>query len=782
MTLRERLSLSIILILILFSINVATDTWSHQKRDSSMSKLRQAVSGQLQGSIIKENIADLHKAVLLLSSLRSTLGETLTQQETSQALKEISALHASIKQLSVDSLSAASKDYQNLDVSSSQLIPLWEKFYRQYNNVDYDHYSESDAREILYNQTVIDLKILDDKQVKVAKQQTLAIDDIETVTNRISVSVFITSIILTIGLGVVLIRYTTLALNTLKTGTIIIGGGDLNYRIPITSQGELGDLAQAFNDMSEKLQRAVKEVNKAREDADKANQAKSDFMANMSHELRTPLNAIIGYSEMMLEDIELEDNKSTEQEKDLQKILFAGKNLLSNINDVLDFAKIETGKMTVYNEEFDAITILDEVISTIRPLAEKGNNELIFMHEGNFPMLINDITKFRQIFFNLLSNSCKFTENGTITLSVHYDETKIPPVARFKVSDTGIGMTVDQLLIVFDAFVQADSSTTRKYGGTGLGLALCKQYSDLMGADISVESIVDQGTIFSIEFTVNTNPVTSTAGAPLISNSINEAKPESYDNGKLKILVIDDDPIALALTERFLHRSNYQITLTDNGKDGIKIAKNSKPDIILLDIMMPVIDGWTVLSVLKDDPQTKDIPVILLSMLDEQNLGLDLGAVDYHQKPINWDSLYASIEALNPNQGAGRVLLIDEHTSQRDVLVNGLNREGWHVITIAEADKGLQEIDRQLPNAIIIEEKVFKHSQGDLEHWLSSANQRLNNSAPIIVISNNNHSSRNKNTPSNVSWVLREGFHIELIIDSLSSQLKTNGKHSPTSS
>jgi signal transduction histidine kinase len=621
MSLRERLTLAIVSVLILFSVNVGTYSWSNNTRTHSMGQLRLAVSGQLEAATIKQNLLDLHKAILLLSSLRSTLQETLTPQEVAQAISEISTLQSQLQELGI---SSAGKKvlFDTLKSSFIELTPLWKNFYRNYNNQGYDHYAEGDLRELLYRQVISDLDSLDKGLVKLADRQALDIKDIESVTNKITITVFLFSIILTIGLGVFLIRYTNSALAQLKEGSLIIGGGNLEYRIPVVNKDELGEVAKAFNTMSAKMQNAIKEATHAKELADLANQSKSSFLANMSHELRTPLNAIIGYSEMMLEDIELNEVSIEEQTGDLEKVLTAGRHLLTQINDVLDFSKIESGMMTIFNEEFDSIAMLKDVVTTVQPLAQKNHNHLVLEHTGDYPPLFNDVTKFRQIFYNLLSNACKFTQNGKIILRSELINAHKQVTIRFTVIDNGIGMTPEQTRIIFDPFVQADSSTTRKYGGTGLGLALCKQYCELMGGHIEARSTVENGTSFSVEFST----------APAVNDKSIQLQQELLDTAdildKTTILVIDDDPVALALTERFLHRGNYETVLVDNGNDAIKIAIELKPDVILLDLMMPVVDGWTVLSVLKENLVTQNIPVILLSMLDVENL-------NYHMVPLS---------------------------------------------------------------------------------------------------------------------------------------------------
>ena len=641
MSLRRKLALSVIAILILFSINVVTDSWSFQQRAKNIDILRQAVSSQIKTAIIKEKITDQHKAILLRSSLRSTLAETMTARESRQSLQQLEKISADIQALYTDKLLVPENLEMQLQSVTLTLFPLWKNFYRQYNNPLYDHLKEAETRDISYSETVKTLNEIEEAFIKIADQQSVDINNLETLTNRITISVFITTLILTVGLGFFLIRHVNNALAELKKGTVIIGRGNLDYRIPVTTSDELGQLGTAFNDMSEKMKITMEELRLAQENADQANRAKSSFLANMSHELRTPLNAVIGYSEMLLEDIDSGSNNPEEQKKDLEKILHAGRNLLQHINDVLDLSKIETGKMTLFRETFSPGEMLKDVIETITPLAQKQNNQIIYREKTPLPSLVNDITRFQQIFFNLLSNACKFTEQGQITVVSEFIADCEPGKLRIKVSDTGIGMTVDQLLVVFEAFVQADSSTTRKYGGTGLGLALCKQYCELMGGEIQVESIIDKGTTFTVEFPVSPETGTDNQDPPTTDVAFRQIK---------QILVIDDDPVALALTQRFLGKSDYDILVANSGKDGLAIAEERQPDLILLDIMMPGLNGLNVLTVLKASEKTAHIPVFLVSMLDEESVGLTVNTEGFHQKPVKWEKLLSAIETLFDRQ------------------------------------------------------------------------------------------------------------------------------------
>lgn len=499
MSLRERLTLAIITILILFSINVGTDSWSNNTRKASMEKLQEAIEGQLEVSSLKQNLDGAFRTVILHSSLRDNIQNPLSPKDTAQALSEINQLQTSLQRLGLFANKTNPDNYQRLWKQFIELTQAWKNFYRKHNDKNYQHKKDTDLTEAKYQHVLNLLQIQKNALINMAENQNIEMNLTEKVTNRITIVVFFLSISLTIGLGVILIRYTNKELNRLKQGATIIGNGNFDYRIPINNQDELGAVAESFNIMSGKMKQAIFEVHEAKVQADEANRAKSDFLTNISHELRTPLNAIIGYSEMMLEDLQLGEVDEKEQIKDLIKVLYAGRHLLSQINDVLDFSKIESGNMTIYKERFNPNQILQEVVNTIKPLAQKGENLLYFDNTQSAPEMVSDITKFRQIFFNLLSNACKFTHAGEIHLRILYDENQADTV-RFIVSDTGIGMSQKQLDVVFDPFIQADTSTTRRYGGTGLGLALCKQYCELIGAHIHAESELEQGSQFYVEF------------------------------------------------------------------------------------------------------------------------------------------------------------------------------------------------------------------------------------------------------------------------------------------
>ena len=426
--------------------------------------------------------------------------------------------------------------------------------------------------------------------------------------------------------------------------------------------------------------------------AEAANEAKSQFLANMSHELRTPLNAVIGYSEMLSEEAEdIEDGRLL---PDLDKIHRAGRSLLSLVNDLLDLSKIEAGKMDLYIERFEVAALIEEVEATVQPLMAKNANRLEVRLEA-LDTMTADLTKTRQILFNLLSNAAKFTEAGVIIMEVRPATIGGEPWVLFEVSDTGIGMSADQIGKLFQPFSQADATTTRNYGGTGLGLALTRRLSQMMGGDITVSSETGAGSRFrvSLPLHVKETPLetaASTADAPAI------------DASWPAVLVIDDDPIVHDLMTRFLAREGLRAVIAADGEGGLRAARELKPVAITLDVMMPTIDGWSVLKALKADPRTAEIPVIMLTMVSDKSLGLSLGASEYLTKPIDRDRLHQALERHAP-RASEQVLIVEDDDATRELLRRLLTARGHTVTEAADGQAALEMVAKSIPSMILLD-------------------------------------------------------------------------------
>jgi signal transduction histidine kinase/ActR/RegA family two-component response regulator len=389
----------------------------------------------------------------------------------------------------------------------------------------------------------------------------------------------------------------------------------------------------------------------ARDEALEANRAKSAFLANMSHELRTPLNAILGYSEMLQEEARAREH--LEYTSDLERIHTAGRHLLTLINEILDLSKIEAGKMELHLESFELAEVVNAVVTTIQPMVNKNSNTIHLHGLDSVPLMRADVTKVRQILFNLLSNAIKFTEHGEIILSARQRARQGVDGVEISVSDSGIGLHAKDMENLFIPFQQADVSTTRKYGGTGLGLALCRRLCDLMQGDIEVESAPGQGATFIVwlPLTVVDGP-TVTPTPTQMRNSGPDPKSVRLPAGVLHhlagherrkriatVLTIDDDPNVLDLMARVYQREGFRPISASNGREGLEMARQLRPDLITLDIMMPEMDGWEVLKTLKEDPELQDIPVIMVSIVENKPLALDIGALASLTKPIAWDHL-----------------------------------------------------------------------------------------------------------------------------------------------
>ena len=435
-----------------------------------------------------------------------------------------------------------------------------------------------------------------------------------------------------------------------------MASGDLTARSPVVSNDAIGVLSSTLNTMAQQIssllsglevrQRQLEErsteLEVAKNAAEAANRAKSSFLANMTHELRTPLNAIIGYSELLQEEaLELGEEEFV---MDLASINMAGKQLLNIISDILDISKIEAGKMTLFLENVEVLNLIEQVVTTVQPMLGKNGNTLIVNCDRNIGTIYADSSKLRQALLNLVSNAAKFTDRGKITINVWKEQGEVWPLDNseelsaacsrcqmpsivFQVTDTGIGMTEDQVSRLFGAFAQADDSTTRRYGGTGLGLTISRKFCQMMGGDITLESKFDSGSTFTI-------------GLPVVVESPKEEKEvRSKPLGlpaAATVLVIDDDPGARDLMTRCLSKQGFRVRSSACGEGGLLLAKQLQPDAIILDVMMPSMDGWAVLSALKADPDLADIPVIMITFLDDKNQGLKLGAAEYLRKPLDY--------------------------------------------------------------------------------------------------------------------------------------------------
>lgn len=398
----------------------------------------------------------------------------------------------------------------------------------------------------------------------------------------------------------------------------------------------------------------MQELVSAKEEAEAANGAKSDFLAKMSHELRTPLNAVIGYSEILLEDAELESRG--EDIADLQKITAAGKHLLAMVNDVLDISKIEAGKMELYIEEIDLATFLNDVEFTARPMITQNSNKLFVEKAADLGVLEADATKLRQAVLNLLSNAAKFTQNGRIDLRISREECRGEDWINISITDTGVGISEEHKQHLFTNFKQAHPEISSKFGGTGLGLSVSQKLCKIMGGDIDVESEVGEGSRFTIHLPAKSNcevgKVTAIDGELDMSIGTAETEQKNANGiGKRTIIVIDDDKAVLELTDRQMSKEGYNVVTTDSVQTGLQLTRSLQPFLVLLDIQMPETDGWDVLKTLRADRATENCPVAILSVVDERRKALELGAVDLINKPFSVEKLGRVIERLGKADG-----------------------------------------------------------------------------------------------------------------------------------
>ncbi len=553
------------------------------------------------------------------------------------------------------------------------------------------------------------------------------------------------------------------------TGTVvsITKTGDFSKKVDVSAHDEVGLLGKAFNELSCKchdtyatLEQRIAEktvhLQKANIALERASKMKSEFLANMSHELRTPLNAVIGFAEVLRDKICGDLN--AEQLDFVQDIHSSGQHLLQMINDILDLSKIEAGKMALQYEAFSVSDSIRDVYTILKGLADKKSLQLKTNVQPGVDSIEADRVKFKQILYNLLSNAIKFTTpNGNITTEAH----RVDDMLQLSVSDTGIGMKPEDKEKVFKEFWQADSSFARKYEGTGLGLALTRRIVEMHGGKIWFESELGKGTTFSI-----TLPLKEPAKTPEQEQKeleIKQPRAESLaEKGAKTVLVVEDDRMAADILTVYLKNAGYNVVVAVDGEDALKKAKECSPFLITLDIMLPRIDGWGVLSELKNSPHTANVPVVIISIVDNKELGYSLGAAEYLIKPVDRSKLINIVNTLIPEgmdeDKPATILVVDDDEKAVKYISAILETEGLKVLKAYGGKAGIALAINNTPDLIILDLMMPDVSGFDVVEHLRA--HPAAKGIPIIICSAKDITEEDKKALNgNILAIVQKGNH-----------------------
>ena len=453
-------------------------------------------------------------------------------------------------------------------------------------------------------------------------------------------------------------------------------------------------LSTAYQDLEDKVRQRTAELESANQELARASKLKSEFLANVSHELRTPLSAIIGFSEILLEGID--GPLSDEQLEDVQQLHRSGQSLLTLINQILDLSKIEAGKMELSVERVELPSLIHSVIDSIQPLAQEKELPIRTRFRPDLPAVEADPVRLRQILLNLLSNAVKFTDQGHVEVMAQPSGRMV----RISVLDTGIGISPEAQKVIFDEFVQADGSTTRRHGGTGLGLSIVRKLVELHRGSITLLS--EPGIGSTLSFTL---PVWA-APPEAIPVALPSPPAQRLRQGSLPgkaILIVDDDPGVRELIARHLEQEGFETLRAATAADALRLAKERSPVLMTLDIMMPDASGWWVLEKLKEDPETADIPVLVVTIVEDRRLVFALGASDYLAKPFDRRELVARVHRLLPDLRQRRVMVVDDDPDARTMLTKILQQEGADVLAFSGGHAGLAALAQSPPDLVLLD-------------------------------------------------------------------------------
>ncbi len=701
-SIRARLIVAFGTLLALGALNTAVFYWGAQQRERVFEELHGAIRRHHIVTEVTNQLADQKKFVDLTAGAFD-VPEPPSAEEQQRFAREVDAVPARLAELEALAKPAWRDLVAEMRRRAEELAQEWKTFYAS-QGVDPSGAVLASVRAEPLAQQLLqsDLPAAGEREQQQLARASAAFIQTDQTTSRVAWLLFLFSALMGGLLALIILREILQGVAALKRGVERIGAGDLEHRIPIQSRDELGEVAYNFNQMAERLRQRTLEVEEARKAAEAANETKSQFLANMSHELRTPLNAIIGYSEMLIE--EAEDAEQEDFIPDLEKIRSAGKHLLGLINDILDLSKVEAGKMELYLERLSVEQVLQEVASTVRPLVEKNGNRLELRAGGALGQMRADQTKVRQILLNLLSNASKFTEQGTIALSAERErDAQGAEWVLFQVRDTGIGMTSEQLARLFQPFTQADASTTRRYGGTGLGLTISKHFVEMMGGEISVESEPGRGTTFTMRLPAEVPDPKEAQRTLAPAVPIATAVPAAQTDSAHTVLVVDDEQSAREMIRRMLAKEGFRVLQAASGEEALRCAREQRPDVITLDVMMPGTDGWAVLGALKADPALRDIPVVMVTVVDDKKLGYALGAADNLTKPVDRERLAEVLRRHLDHPGVGQVLVVEDDASTREMLRRTLEREGWAVLEAENGRVALERVEKHHPSVVLLD-------------------------------------------------------------------------------